>query len=307
MSLSPTLPRFPRTGLAWIALLLGAARPGHATPPSPAAETPPPAPASATPAKAEWSAPVRALLALPWQEAWRPDPAAPWQDGWWLDGAQARVTPLPRGFELQAGAAEGGDAAHAVLWTRRSFAGDLRLDFRYTRLDADCPGRNRVNILYFHARGSGAGPYERDLARWRELRTVPAMKLYFEHTEAYHISFAAYAVGGPAEQDYVRMRRYLPERGQGLAGTEMLPTYHAPELFRVGVTYACTLLRRGPKIYFLVRPTAGALREFAWDAANFPLLTEGRVGLRHMAGRGARYEDFVVRTLAAPLAPGGSP
>lgn len=191
---------------------------------------------------------------------------------------------------------ETADAGHTVLWTRRSFTGDLRVDFRYTRLDDTGPGQNGVNILYFHAQGSGKSPYEKDIHAWRDLRTVASMKWYFEHMDAYHISFSAYSRAESTDQDYVRFRRYLPERGKGLAGTEVLPTYHAPELFRTGVPYAFTLIRRGAKICLMVRDErGGAARVFAWDASSMPLLESGRIGIRHMAGRAALYEDFKVR------------
>jgi hypothetical protein len=241
---------------------------------------------------------LAALQSLEWRETWTPPAgeAAEWRAHWALDGAQGRVVPVARGFELHAGPLDAADAGHAVLWARPEFSGDLRVDFRYTRLDRTGSGRSCVNILYFHARGSGKNPYERDIFTWSDLRTVAAMRMYFEHMDAYHISFSAYS-NKPDDQDYVRFRRYLPERGKGLDGTEITPTYHAPELFRTGVPHQMTLLRRGARIVLLVRDLdAGHERAFTWDVSAQPLLAGGRFGLRHMAGRAARYEDFTVRT-----------
>ena len=94
-----------------------------------------------------------------------------------------------------------------VLWTKQSFKGDLKIEYDYTRLDNET---RCVNILYIQATGSGEEPYVKDITEWNELRRVPAMKMYFDHMHAYHISYAAW------RGDYIRGRRYLPLAGKRL-------------------------------------------------------------------------------------------
>jgi len=36
---------------------------------------------------------------------------------------------------LSAGPTAGSDSCHAVLWTKRSFSGDVKIEFEYTRAD----------------------------------------------------------------------------------------------------------------------------------------------------------------------------
>jgi hypothetical protein len=45
----------------------------------------------------------------------------------------------------------------AVLWTKQSFQGDVKIGRGYIRLE---PGPEWVAMLYLGATGSGVGPYE---------------------------------------------------------------------------------------------------------------------------------------------------
>lgn len=224
---------------------------------------------------------------------------------WFLDGERGRVVETAQGFELHAGPTPGANADHVVWWTRQEFSGDLRIDFDYTRLDE---ATDDVNILYLFARGSGQAPYVADLAAWSTLRHEPRMSWYFNHLHAYHVSFAAF--GDPAHPgvDYVRARRYVPETDRHLAGTELAPDHFATGLFQPGLTYHCTVLRAGADLFLQVRPAAergggpDTGRLFHWDLRQAPPLDVGRIGLRHMAGRSARYDGFTVRALNPPVA-----
>ena len=63
-----------------------------------------------------------------------------------------------------------------------------------------------MNILYIQATGSGEEPFVKDITEWNELRRAPAMRMYFDHMNTYHISYAAF----PNNEDttsYIRARR----------------------------------------------------------------------------------------------------
>ncbi len=158
-----------------------------------------------------------------WAEVFSDTCTADWKDKWFLDGEVGTVTNSPDGMTLTAGPEFKNDAHHMVLWTKDSFAGDLKIEYDYTRLD-EAP--NCVTILYIQATGSGQGPYAKDITKWSGLRKVPAMRMYYDHMNTYHISYAA---NPGTEKAYVRGRRYMPEK-QGLKGTNLKPDYATPEL-----------------------------------------------------------------------------
>jgi len=52
-----------------------------------------------------------------------------------LDGLTARVANGADGMAFWAGPTEKDDASHAVLWTKASSRGDVKIEYEYTRLD----------------------------------------------------------------------------------------------------------------------------------------------------------------------------
>ena len=75
-----------------------------------------------------------------------------------------------------------------------------------TRLDQ----ANRfVTILDIQGTGSGVGRLATDIDAWRELRRVPAMRAYFDHMHAYHLSYATFPEAKNSHS-YIRGRRCLP-------------------------------------------------------------------------------------------------
>lgn len=234
-----------------------------------------------------------AALDLPEEVIFRESGAGDWRERWMLDGEVGRVEPREDGFELHAGP-ERANADHVVLWTRRTFEGDVRIDYEYTRLD---DATRYVNILYLFASGSGVPPYAEDIRDWTHLRTEPAMGLYFRHMNVYHISYAAFGNRDAAPgYDYVRARRYRPDLGQGLEGTALEPDYERTGLFATGIRHFITVVRRGDDLFFHVRNPEQE-RLFHWDTASQPPVAAGRIGLRHMFTRSARYANFVVRQI----------
>jgi len=176
-----------------------------------------------------------------------------------------------------------------VLWTKDVFEGDLRIEYDYTRLDFE----NRcVNIIYVQATGSGDGPYKEDVAEWRDLRRVPSMKMYFNHMNTYHISYAAFTNLDDDKPDYVRARRYVPGKS-GLKNTDLKPDYFGTGLFQPGVPHRIAIVKRGNHLHMRIQ-TEEKTSCFHWHNDTFPPITTGRIGLRQMFCRSARYKNFRV-------------
>ncbi len=233
----------------------------------------------------------RKLTKANWEEVMRDPGTKNWKDHWFLDGLKATLTNTSTGMELTAGPEFKNDAHHAVLWTRKSFKGDVKIEYEYTRLDSEL---RCVNILYIQATGSGKGDYKSDILKWVSLRTVPAMRMYFDHMHTYHISYAG--VRADPRRGYIRARRYLPETGKGLKGTALSPDYSPGGLFQTGVPHKITVIKRGNDLYMHIKnKTTEKLCH--WTNRSLPPISEGRIGLRHMFTRSARYRNFRVSTL----------
>ena len=56
-----------------------------------------------------------------------------------------------RSFALYAGETFMDHSSHAVLWTKKSFKGNIQIDYDYTRLDET---KKCVKIIYFYAKGT---------------------------------------------------------------------------------------------------------------------------------------------------------
>jgi hypothetical protein len=224
-----------------------------------------------------------------WQEVFFDDCSGQWEEKWFLDGEIGAVETSPEGMKLSAGPQFRNDAHHMVLWTKQSFEGDLKVEFDYTRLDFET---RCVNILYIQATGSGKEPYEKDIYAWRELRRTPAMSLYFNHMNLYHVSFAAFP-NNEDETSYIRGRRYMPETGRNLAGTDLKPDYYPEGLFEPGKEHHIIVIKKGCEILMRIENEE---QTFFCRMSNpdLPTVTEGRIGLRHMYTRSARYKDFRV-------------
>lgn len=233
----------------------------------------------------------RNLLDLDWEETFYDPGTSDWPDKWLLDGLKARVYNSPRGMEFYAGPVPAEDSSHAVMWTRQTFSGNVKIEYEYTRLDA---ATKYVNILYIQATGSGQGDFHEEIFEWSDLRRVPAMRMYFNHMHTYHISYAAYGnTNLEAPNDYIRARRYMPESGKALRGTDLVPDYFQTGLFQPGVPHKITVIKYGNDLYMeIIGPDTK--KRCHWKNTDLPPIERGRIGLRHMASRNARYKNFRV-------------
>ena len=224
-----------------------------------------------------------------WQEVFADDGTGSWKEKWFLDGEVGTVTNTPEGMTLTAGPESKNDAHHMVLWTKQEFAGDLKIEYDYTRTDE---ASQFVTILYIQATGSGKGKYAKDITKWNELRKVPAMSTYYDNMNTYHLS---YAVAPGNKDSYIRARRYLPH-AQGLKGTELKPDYFNPTLFSTGVKHHITVIKRDRDLHMRIT-TPDQVQYCHFKNQNLPVITEGRIGLRHMFTRSARYGNVQISAL----------
>ncbi|MDF9799336.1 hypothetical protein OKW21_004599 [Catalinimonas alkaloidigena] len=216
-----------------------------------------------------------------------------WQEHWFLDGELATVENSDQGMHFSAGPVNRNDAHHAVLWTKSSFQGDLKIEYNYTRTDDQSVN---VNILYIQATGTGEGQFDKDIAAWRDYRKVPTMSKYYNNMNAIHISYAAFPmVNSEPENDYIRVRRYPATEKIKFADTEVPPAYFKTGLFKPGLTYHLSWLKTEDQLTLEVSGPEESI-QYQWDLSDFPPISEGRIGLRHMFTRAARYSDFKVYT-----------
>lgn len=217
-----------------------------------------------------------------------------WTDNWFLDGQVGTVTNDAEGMTLTAGPEFKNDAHHMVLWTHESFEGDVKIEYDYTRLDES---KKCVNILYIQATGSGSGPYVKDITKWNELRRVPAMRTYYNKMNLYHISYAT------SPDSYIRGRRYMPNTSRGLKGTELKPDYeNIKGLFKTGVPHKITVIKKERDLFMKV-VNAEQTQYFHMSNPKLPIITEGRIGLRHMFTRSARYKNLRISTVDSAKVP----
>ena len=231
------------------------------------------------------------LASADWQEVFYDSCTGDWTEQWILDGLKATVENGDEGMVLSAGPIQGDDSCHAVLWTKPIFEGDVRIDYEYTKVD---DAIKNVNILYVLASGSGEGAFAEDIFEWNKLREIPSMRLYFNHMNTYHISYDAFSQDNEnAQSDYIRGRRYMPETGQGLTDTELNPDHLGTGFFKTGVPHQIIVIKKGGDLFMFVRNDEQQLL-CHWSTDEFPPVTSGRIGLRHMYTRSARYRDFRV-------------
>ncbi len=231
------------------------------------------------------------LNCLKWEQVFFDSGTVNWHESWMLDGIHANVKNTPEGMIFSAGPVPYNDSSHAVLWTKDSFSGNLKVEYDFMRLDS---AMHFVNIIYLMATGSGEGPYARDISKWADRRKVAAMKEYYNHMSLYHISYAAFSnQNADPENDYLRARRYVPETAKGLSGTALIPDYNHTGMFKTGKIYKITVILYGNDLLMNI---SGADKTFLchWNISEFPRLNSGRIGLRHMCTRVARYKNIRV-------------
>lgn len=220
-----------------------------------------------------------------WKLAFSDSGSNDWKSNWFLEGHKAWVTNGVDGMTYSAGPVLKENASHALLWTKRSFSGDLKIEYDYTRIDGNMDAG--VNILYIQATGLGTDEWPMDIFQSTEKRWEPWMKSYFLYMNALHISYAS-------DGRYVAARRYpAAELSAFQQETQFEPKYTDLDLFQPGETWHITAIKADDWLSFTAE-CEGKAHEFKWDLSQFPAVTEGRLGLRHMWTRCSRYKDIKV-------------
>lgn len=235
------------------------------------------------------------LWSLPWEEVFSDCGTCDWTQKWTLDGIYARFDNTADGMRLSAGPEAGNHAHHAVLWSRQIFEGDVMIEYDFLRNDTS--KANAVNIIYIQAQGSGEPGFGKDISTWADKRELPAMKLYFDNMDTYHISYATDGIApAPESGHYVRARRYMPAMKQGLEGTDLAPDYLNVDMFKPDITYHITIIKSGSELYFKAEGE-GDSNVFYFDGSTHPPVEKGRIGLRHMYTRSATYTNIRIYEL----------
>jgi hypothetical protein len=214
---------------------------------------------------------------------------AEWKSKWALDGLNASLENSDKGLHFSAGPEFKNDAHHAVLWTKKSFEGDLKIEYDYTRTDSET---KCVNILYIQATGKGEEPYAEDIFAWKSLREVPAMRSYYDNMNTLHVSYAAF-VNSSDTSYYVRARRYPRPENASFNETKIAPSYDNEGYFKTGETYHITVVKTNTQLFFKMEGKEIS-RLFSWDLSAIDPLSLGRIGLRHMYTRSAIYRNFII-------------
>lgn len=216
-----------------------------------------------------------------------------WEENWFLDGEIAKVAYNEYGMDLIAGPVNREDSNHAVLWTKKSFSGDVKIAYDYTRTDSAVVN---VNILFIQATGIDEGIFSKDISKWNDYRKVPTMSKYYNNMKTIHISYAAFPmVNQDPKNDYLRVRRYPISKSVSFKDIEVQPSVFNTGLFLPGVTYKMIWIKSGGQLFLSVHGNS-EVKNYSWDLSHFDRITEGRIGLRHMFTRSASYKNFKVWT-----------
>ncbi|MHC4872898.1 MAG: hypothetical protein ACYTFY_13735 [Planctomycetota bacterium] len=212
-----------------------------------------------------------------------------WQDNWVVDGYRADIRNTPEGMVFSAGPERGDNSCHAVLWSKKSFSGSMKVEFDFTRLDTI----NRfVNILYFHAQGVG-GDYVEDIHSWSDKRCIPFMKTYFENMNLLHISYAAFGNQNDDDDNYLRVRRYPVTEERSFEQIEVEPTIEKTGFFQSGILHKMCFVKTKDRLALRVKTEEAELHHI-WDTTTVAPPESGPLGIRHMWTKSSLYKDIKI-------------
>jgi len=224
-----------------------------------------------------------------------------WQEHWFLDGNEAVVEHRDGGLYVAAGTItkamdrEKYHAHHSVLWTRKVFEGDIRIQYEMTRMDESTYG---TTLLYIQAQGIGTPPYSEDITAWNDLREIPDMSTYFDNMNLLSLSF----------RGEMRVKRYPwmdPELYDGPRGLIPPMVDYKGDGILPGKTYQVEVEKRAEslKLKLVEKESGRVMIDHTWDTTRIPeghkpaTIEKGRIGLRHMSTRQFTYRNFSVEQL----------
>lgn len=224
-----------------------------------------------------------------------------WMENWFLEGEHASLENREEGLFYSGGTVTKDDdpveyhAHHAVLWTKQEFEGDIRISYQWTHVDTSDYG---AILLYVQAQGIGEEPYAKDIFKWRDMRSIPAMDKYFKNMNLISLSI----------RENIRCKRYPwfdQEGNQYAEGGLIDPMVEYKEKIVPGKAYQIIVEKRSPMLSLRIidAATGEATIDHTWDTTKIDekyevkQITKGRIGLRHMATKQAIYKDFKVEKL----------
>ncbi len=219
------------------------------------------------------------LRSQKWTEVFSDSCTGDWKDKWFLDGMKAKVSNDEETMTIDTVG-----KGFAVLWTKQSFEGDVRIEYDFKRVDENIKG---VNIIYIQATGDGEKGCVEDITQWSEKRKAAGMGSYFQNMHTYHISYAA------GKKDYVRGRRYLPLANKGLTRTQLSGSYSNVGIFLDKKWIHVTIIKQAKDLWIEFKhPDKTLLCHF--KNKDKPSVEKGRIGLRLMPGRISQFKNFRV-------------
>lgn len=221
-----------------------------------------------------------------WHEVFFDPGFRDWHERWFLDGNKAHVYNDEEKMIL-----ETGNKAYAVLWTKESFKGSLKIEYDFLCADSYKQG---VNILYIEATGQDKKGYSKDILKWADKRKNAYMSDYYAHMHTYHLSYAT------GENDYIRGRRYLPDQwlpdAMKLWGTAIKGELAHAGIFDDKSWIHVTVIKRQKSLLVEFRhPQKTINLELIND--DKPEISEGRVGLRLMPKRLSYFKNISISEL----------
>jgi hypothetical protein len=223
-----------------------------------------------------------------------------WEQNWFLDGENATLEHRDGGLAFLTNYTvdkrvdrAGFDAQHAVLWTQKEFEGELRITYTFTNL----PNSSWQSLIYVQAQGIGTEPYVKDIYAWRDSREVAVMSDYFKYMNLIGLSL----------RNEIRCKRYpwSDMDGNGFK-TEFKPRGENKG-FPEGRELSCVVEKRKESILLRIQDIESGemIVDHTWDLTDPGVLEDrdlkfvekGRIGLRHMGGFKALYQNFKVEQL----------
>lgn len=227
--------------------------------------------------------------------------AKDWEKNWFLDGKRATLEHRDGGLAFITYASKfdkhvdraAFDAQHAVLWTRREFAGDIRISYTFTKL----PGCSFQQLIYVQAQGIGKSPYEKDIYAWRKMRDVARMDKYFNCMNLIALSL----------RDEIRCKRYPWGYMDGVKfKSEFLPRAKNKGMAE-GREFQVLIEKRQKTILLRIKDaeTGEYVVDHSWDLTDEKVLEnrepkfveKGRIGIRLMGGYKILLRNFRVEKL----------
>jgi hypothetical protein len=224
-----------------------------------------------------------------WHVVLSDDGTGNWKDNWFLFGDPSRgigVTNSTEGMTLRAGDGTNPKSDHAVLWTKATFSGDLRVEYDFTVLDrysTSIPSNGYCSAVLLYSRPSASAPFASDLADWPVARRNADTSGRALNEAVDGLQFN-YAFNGDPRGNRFRLRA---NPGYVLIGESV-----EMKLFAPGIEHHVVVEKRGDSMTVSAAGSDGQRFAKTFSAPPLAKQSSGHVGLRNMNRREARYRNI---------------